>query len=297
MPYSLNPYLPRVRAKGVNLIIHDNWSIRAVARHLGVEPSTVSRWMRQAPKEGTVSEIPTRSSKPHHSPLALERSIVDHIVELRRKRGRCAQVIHAQLLREHVEVSLSTVKRTLARRGLLKKRSPWKKYHFSGERPVPQAPGILVEIDSIHRMRDEDKRLYIVTLVDCFSRWAWAQVVMRLTPKATAHTLLIAQENASFPFRCIQSDHGSEFSTYFTRMVESRGIRHRHCRVRKPNDQAHVERFNRTLQDEMRYELIRYKNQPKKLQLCLKDYLRYYNTERLHMGIDYQTPLEVLRRY
>jgi len=31
--------------------------------------------------------------------------------------------------------------------------------------------------------------------------------------------------------------------------------------------------------------------------VAIKKYLNYYNTERLHMGINYQTPEEVLRRY
>jgi transposase InsO family protein len=61
--------------------------------------------------------------------------------------------------------------------------------------------------------------------------------------------------------------------------------------VRKPNDNAHVERFNRTLQEECLKKLavdVRIFNR------ILPKYLRYYNTERLHLGINLQTPVSLL---
>ncbi|MGH7926701.1 MAG: integrase core domain-containing protein, partial [Candidatus Binatia bacterium] len=56
-----------------------------------------------------------------------------------------------------------------------------------------------------------------------------------------------ATEQSPFPFVLLQSDHGSEFSQKFTLEV---GVTHRHTRVRTPNDNAHLERFNRTIQEE-----------------------------------------------
>ena len=55
----------------------------------------------------------------------------------------------------------------------------------------------------------------------------------------------------------------------------------------------HVERFNRTLQEEGLDHTIHTIPAFKK---ALSEYLPYYNTERLHMGINYQTPVEVMRR-
>jgi len=92
----------------------------------------------------------------------------------------------------------------------------------------------------------------------------------------------------------LQSDHGSEFSTWFTKHVGTRRIAHRHSRVRKPNDNGHVERFNRTLQEECLRSIPKTFKVYKK---AIPEYIRYYNTERLHMGLNYQTPSEVMRSY
>ncbi|KKT13287.1 MAG: Integrase catalytic region, partial [Parcubacteria group bacterium GW2011_GWC1_43_30] len=69
--------------------------------------------------------------------------------------------------------------------------------------------------------------------------------------------------------------------------------KHRHSRVRQKDDQAHIERFNRTIQEEC---LDRTAHTLEDFREALGQYMPYYNNERLHMGINYQTPLEVLRR-
>src|SRR3990167_11010601 len=146
MPYTQNPYLPRLRAQAVNLIYQGRWSIRRVARYIGVHPSTVLRWKRKAPLGGTWV-INTESSRPHSHPRAISKEIVRRIIELRLARKRCAKIIHAQMLKGGITVSLNTVKRTLRRQGLIMPRSKWKKYHLSGERPKAEKPGNLVQTD------------------------------------------------------------------------------------------------------------------------------------------------------
>ena len=47
MPYTTNPKMPKLRAKAVNLVILEGWSIRQVARHFGFNPSTISKWVKK----------------------------------------------------------------------------------------------------------------------------------------------------------------------------------------------------------------------------------------------------------
>jgi len=63
--------------------------------------------------------------------------------------------------------------------------------------------------------------------------------------------------------------------------------------VRKSNDQAHVERFNRTVQEEC---LDRTAHTVSYFKKALKEYLPYYNEERSHMGINYKTPSQLIPR-
>jgi len=292
MAYTTNPNLPKVRMQAVKLVKQDKWSIRKVAKYMGYNPSTISRWCKKDVSYGRVP-IRTKSSRPKHHPKALKRDVVSEIIKQRQKNGRCAQVVHQELLRKDIKVSLSSVKRTLDRCKLTKKRSPWKRPHDFTPRPYVEKQGDLVQIDTIHIMSPDGNRIYVYTLVDLYSRWAYAKVVNKISAVRSVRFVEEAKKHASFGFVMIQSDHGPEFSTRFTHDLKRMGILHRHSRVRQSNDNAHVERFNRTLQEEC------LDNTPHtifKFRKALKMYLEYYNNERLHMGINYQTPQEVLQR-
>lgn len=146
-----------------------------------------------------------------------------------------------------------------------------------------------MEVDTIHLMENEKRQIYVYTLIDVYSRWTYAWAVDRISARRSVEFVQRAQALAPFEFHCLQSDHGSEFSQHFTKRVK---VLHRHSRVRRPNDNAHLERFNRTLQDELLREL------PVKVRLYnrkLPGYLSYYNTERLHLGIQLKTPLHMIQ--
>lgn len=284
MPYTQNPHLPRLRMQAVQLV-RRGWSIRKVARHTGFHPSTIMRWVRKAERRARrYRTLPTESSRPHSHPRALPDNIVAAIIEERKKHHRCAEVVRYTLQQRGVIVSLSSVKRTLKRHHLLHEKSLWKKYHRSGERPVAARPGALVQIDTIHFW--EPKRFYVYTLLEVYSRWAWAAVRRHATTRDSLWFVRSAQIEAPFSFTTLQSDHGPEFASGFSLRA---GVVVRHSRVRKPNDNAHLERFNRTLQEECFLNLLPH---PKKFQLLLPDYLRYYNHERPHLGLNFKTPLE-----
>jgi len=291
MAYDTNPRLPKVRKETVRLVKYRGWSTRKVARHVGYSQSAVVKWCKKDPTGGW-HDIPTLSSRPRSHPRTVGIEITNRIVELRfETNGRCAEVIHALLKQEGVRVSINTVRRTLDRRGLVKKRSPWKRRHVSVERPDVAKPGDLMQIDTIHLMKGRKERIYVFTLLDVHSRWvhAWA------SERANVRTALLffyhARQKAPFIFGMLQSDHGTEFSQHFTERIQTL---HRHSRVRCPNDNAHLERFNRTLQDECLDHLPR---DVKLINKALPRYLNYYNTKRLHLGINLQTPLQVINRF
>lgn len=287
--YTLNPYLPRLRAKAVEMV-RQGQSVRRVARYFGVYPSTISRWNKKVPSGGCYS-IPTKSSRPRHHPQELKEEIVKRIIELRKETNRrCSEVIHQHLANENIRVSLSSVKRTLGRKDLLRKHSLWKKYHKHVERPFVANPGDLVQIDTIHLMKDKKSRMYIYTLIDLYSRWAYAWAVKKISSGRTIEFIRKAKNRFPYQFNCLQSDWGPEFGSYFSKRAKTP---HRHSRVRKPNDNAHLERFNRTIQEEFLSQL------PKDVDLInkyLPKYLKYYNGRRLHLGINLKTPNQILSK-
>jgi transposase InsO family protein len=292
MAYTNNPNLPKVRGEAVALVAK-GWSVRKVARHLGFTHSAVVKWVAKSKLRG-YGPIPTGSSKPKKHPQTLTALVITAIIEERTGRRRCAEHVHQALKKKGVDVSLSSVKRTLDRCNLRKKRSPWKRPHDATERPEALYPGALVQIDTIHFILPDGSRIYVYTLIDLFSRWAYAEVVPKI---GTAHSVSFvrrAQKASLFRFLMLQSDHGPEFQKMFRFQTAKLGMTHRYSRVRKSNDNAHVERFNRTVQEEC---LDRTTHTIEDFRKALRVYMPWYNEERTHMGINYQTPLELVPSY
>lgn len=232
--------------------------------------------------------IPTLSSRPHRHPHALSKDVVEEIISIRKEHGRCSEIVHQEMLARGFQVSFSSVHRTLERNGLIKKRSPWKRWHVSLPRPEVKRAGDLIQIDTIHVGPCDENRIYVYTLLDVFSRWAEAWASLRINTYRSLQFVKQAQRHAPFSFQTLQSDHGPEFSSYFSEHIRVQGLVHRHSRVRTPNDNAHLERFNRTIQEECLDQV------PKTLRAYQKEitaYLYYYNTERMHLGLNYKTPL------
>ena len=287
MAYTTNPKAPRLRAKAVSMV-RQGRTVSEVARYFGYSKSAVSKWCQKVPIGGAY-EIPTESSRPHHHPNELSGKIINKIIKYKLKYNRCSDVIHQHLIKDGVNVSLNSVKRKLDHAGLIKKRSPWKRLHLPIKRPKALKPGDLVMVDTIHLIISEKKMIYVYTLIDVYSRWCYAWASEKINSKKSVDFLKRAQKLADFKFNCIQSDNGSEFSQHFSERIK---ILHRHSRVRKPNDNAYVERFNRTLKEECLHVLPR---DVKIFNQAMPTYLDYYNTERLHMGIQFQTPIALVK--
>jgi transposase InsO family protein len=259
-----------------------------VARHFGFSQGAIVKWCKKDPTGGW-RRIPTESSRPHHHPKELKKDMVAAIVRIREKHNRTSEVVHHELLQEGFKTSLNSVRRTIDRAGLMKKRSPWKRYHPPIPRPRPEKPGDLVQLDTVHRMIDEKKRLYVFVLLDVCSRWVCAKAYARMNGATTVAFVAEAQRSAPFHFDMLQSDHGPEFGMWFVEQVKKK---HRYTRIGKPNDNAHIERFNRTLQEEC---LDHLPDDVAAINGALKKYLRYYNQERMHMGISLKTPVQIIQ--
>jgi transposase InsO family protein len=270
-------------------MVRSGKTVSEVARYFGYTKGAVSKWCKKYPANGAWI-VPTGSSRPKHHPSETPPAVVRRIKELRLALGgRCAEVIQKHLADEGIRVHRITVQRVLDRLRLTNKRSPWKRFRKNTARPVPTKPGNLVQVDTVHLIQTKVKRIYVYTLIDVYSRWAYAWATEKANARMSVLFLRKAQRAAPFTLQCIQSDNGPEFSSHFTERIK---ITHRHSRVRQPNDNAHLERFNRTIQHELICSL---KPIPKVLNRHIPKYLDYYNTRRYHLGINLKTPAEIIQ--
>jgi len=138
-------------------------------------------------------------------------------------------------------------------------------------------------------------RVYLQTVPDCYSRYAWARLYTNKLPVTAVQTL----NNHVLPFfeekQCrvhtILSDNGREFCGRPDRhpyelFLQLEDIEHRTTKVKRPQSNGFIERFHRTLLDEH----LRIKGRTKfyesteEMQEDLDIYLKHYNTERTHQG-------------
>ena len=315
MAYYRGKDIEKSRGNAIQEVILEKRSVAQVARRFGKNRSTIYRWMKKWRMQQNVLlenpgrpsrtlgrvfrwqsvkwNIPTLSSAPKTHPNALNADIISAILRIRQYRYECAEIIHYKLAKEGINISLSSIKRVIKRNELWRKK---RRYRWNEKRPLPTAPGELIQTDTVHYVNPlNHSKMYIYTVIDLYTRMAYAKISPNLSEKGAAETIFEAQKFMSFPFKMVQSDNGAEFQNHFQGRLNSKGIKTRHSRVRHPNDDAHIERFNRTL----RKECIGQYNPNKNINFIdhkLNRFIRYYNYDRIHLGIGLKTPYEVLQR-
>ena len=121
---------------------------------------------------------------------------------------------------------------------------------------------------------------------------SYARVYKELRPGHSVNIILEAEQYFGFKFKMVQSDNGLEFSHYF----ENKGIKIRHTRLGRPNDNTHIERFNRTLQEECTGNCYLESEPLKKMDDKILSFIDFYNYHRVRLGIGYRTPSQMLQR-
>lgn len=321
MAYSTNPNLAKARAFALQLLIREQLPLQTVANRCGIHRSTVWRWKRKwlvlngnvqftnhnRPRRtaGTAFRltackwlIATQTSRPRTSPRAIDERLIARVLELRSTLKRCAEVLwHHLVHRDKLRISLSSVRRILRRHHCFDGARRKRVRSDNPRRPHVTRPGELVQTDTIHHVDPHSgRRLYYYTVIDLYTRMTHVILVPKLSPGLAARAVLEAQEKWSVAISMVQADNGPEYRRYFEQTLQRRGIQTRHSRLHRPNDNAHIERFNRTLQTECIGYHWRRSVPLQRQKQKLEKYLDYYNTERVHLGIQLRTPAEMLQR-
>lgn len=151
----------------------------------------------------------------------------------------------------------------------------------------PEYPGNLVALDTIEKFINGTRR-YVITFEDIYTRFAFAWATK-------SHASLAAEEffnlclkvfPHSFNFMYVLTDNGSEFKKHFSERLKELHLTHYHTYPKTPRMNAHVERFNRTIQDDWIDWRIADLKEPDNFNNPLMDYLIFYNTERVHEAFD-----------
>lgn len=137
-------------------------------------------------------------------------------------------------------------------------------------------------------------KMYFYSAIDVKGKLAFSWPCSRLNSRNARDFFEKLQTWYPVAIREVQTDNGPEFAGEFDAYLHSQHIPHRWSYPRCPRINGCVERYQRTLSEEfiqVHEDSIR---RPDEFLHHLADYLRFYNSERIHSALGNQTPLDSL---
>lgn len=142
-------------------------------------------------------------------------------------------------------------------------------------------PGHCIGLDTVEEIIHGSRR-YVITCEDLFGRFAFAWATCSHASKAALEFFDLFRRLFPYPVTFVLTDNGSEWKRHFAVELEKLQITHYHTYPKTPKMNAHVERFNRTIQEEFLNYHKALLLDPDSLNVKLMDYLIWYNTQRVH---------------
>jgi transposase InsO family protein len=270
-------------------------------RHHGTCSQTFRKYYNRYLQSGSQADLLPQRRGPkwrdRREPQGIETEIL-----AARARGMNRYEILAVLRERHDKVpSASTIYRVLARFGVSRRTPAMRE---EKRRIIKEKLGELGHIDLHQLPRDmfltpPDGTAYVISLLDSCSRLAWAEVLRsrKALPVMFKALKILNTLNATYglSFAEILSDNGAEFAARktpdehpFELMLRELGIRHRYTRPYRPQTNGKIERFWRTLEDDVidgaTFDTLDH------FAAELLDYLVYYNAFRPHQALGGLTP-------
>jgi len=156
-----------------------------------------------------------------------------------------------------------------------------------------KAPGDLVEIDTVVKFAWKIKR-YIITAIDVHSRYSFAFCYERPLSINAKDFIKKLQTVFPYPIKAIQTDNGSEFHKYFRDYLKEQDIIQYWNYPGRPYRQGHIEKFNRTVQEEFIDWNEVLLDDTNVFNQRLINWLIWYNTERYHWSLNLTSPVDYL---
>jgi transposase InsO family protein len=281
-----------------------------------ISRSTLFGWQKLLVEHGARGLVPC-SRKPLRSrQSAIPNSVVNFILNYRREHPRVCQYTIKPLLDNFCKkqklspISTSSIERIIrklktqgkmpankhftlwAREGKIR---PKRQKHYKKLRRGkynPKAPGDIVQIDSVHLVNNGVKK-YLINAIDLKSRFAYSEVYGSLNSLSAKDFMQKLQQVTPFKIERIQTDNGSEFCKNFIEHVKEQVLIHYHNYPKCPKSNAYVERFNRTIREQF-VQCTPYAPGSPDFKKELADYIIWYNTQRVHKGLKYITPLQYI---
>jgi transposase InsO family protein len=145
------------------------------------------------------------------------------------------------------------------------------------------------------------QKFYLLGMIDSYSRVCWLEVLTSIKAIdvmfAAQDILLIMHKRYGIEFSEIMSDNGSEFASKnnpshpFEKLLSVYNIKHRYTKPCSPHTNGKIERFWRTIEEELlSSETFQSLDD---LKHHIKGYCLYYNEHRKHQAINLKYPVQL----
>jgi len=276
----------------------DEESISRLCGEFGVSRKTGHKWLRRYGESG-FSSLSDRSRRPKRSPNRTPELMEERVVELRQEYGWSGPKLHELLKREGVELSASTIDRIIKRRGLVNEEASHKPATKRFERSRPNE---LWQMDFKGEYLFPGRgRCYPLSILDDHSRYAVGVFALRRpSGKSVQKSLRESFEAYGVP-EAMLMDHGTPWwnsgnghgLTKVSVSLIKQGIKLINGSIAHPQTQGKVERFHRTMKQEMKHRGV-----PQSLEgisEALSHFRQVYNKIRPHEAIDMAVPADRYR--
>jgi transposase InsO family protein len=271
-------------------------SFSRVCRDFGISRPTGYRWLGRYAAEEDVRAMDDRSRRPHESPLRVSPQSEERIEALREQYGWGAKKLHRILAEEGVVVSVATINRVLARRGLI---LPEDRHPQHTRRFERSAPNALWQMDFKGEW-GAAQRCYPLSILDDHSRYLVGLDALPSTQGRGVQAVLErTMRHYGVPDEMLM-DHGTPWwsttnaqgLTFVSVGLIQQGIRLRYSGIGHPQTQGKVERMHRSLKHHLQFAGY---PRPSQLDLCQQSLDRFrqvYNELRPHEALDLHRPAE-----
>jgi transposase InsO family protein len=284
---------------------------QAASEAFSVSRRTLFRWQKALQNgRGKLDALNPQSTAPRtRRKRQTPEGVRELIVQLRTRHPRLGKdKLHSLLKKQGFTLSASTVGRVLtdlkqARRlpdprrlYLVGHRDPVREHRpRKGTKKLRRPRGVRVlEVDTVVRFVHGFKR-YVVTAVDTETRCAFAAGYTNHGSASAADFLRRVRQVLPDCPDAVQTDNGSEFARHFDAACTDLGLIRYHTYPRSPKMNAHIERFNRTMDEEfLRYQKPLLRDDVPAFNRALVDWLLWYNGERPHHALGQQAPFRVM---
>lgn len=294
------------KLRWIKPVLERSVSIKDMAKVCPFSLRSLNYWLRNYRQRGQEG-LENRSTRPKTNPRETPIRIKERIIELRKKKRRCALKLSWDLADEGINIHYQTIQKIIKTEGLTRRYRTRKiKYNYVR---IPLRKGELVEVD-VKWVPDRIKgrRYYQFTAVDCATRWRYLKAYDDASTFSAMKFLEKLVRIADFKIQAIKTDNGSCFTNRYTGYYKSdlpfprphafakrcaeNNIIHYLIDPGKPQQNAFVERSHREDQEKF-YGQMRFKTFEE-----LKYKLRLWNMEyndTKHCGLNGLTPNQALR--